>query len=249
LQASIGLGYRRQPMSDDSDEKPSGGTGSKPPPDVTAGDAAPVSGEVPSAVDPAAETKDPLEVAKADAQRFRDQLLRTAADFDNFRKRSRREADDANRRGRESLLKELLPVFDNLERAATSAETAQDAKSVAEGIRMVLRQFGSTLDRIGVKRVVSVGQPFDPGLHEAIQHVESTEHEAGTVAAEVQAGYQIGEHLVRAALVVVSKGPGPGGGGGAAGGGDGDADAGKASDASEGGTEEGGGAPPEEPLN
>jgi molecular chaperone GrpE len=155
------------------------------------------------------EPKDPLEVAKADAQRYRDQLLRTAADFDNFRKRSRKEADDAARRGRDNLLKELLPVFDNLERAATSAAAATDAKSVAEGIKMVLRQFSNTLDRVGIQRVASVGQPFDPGLHEAIQHAESTEHPAGTITAEVQAGYQAGEHLVRAALVVVSKGPGP----------------------------------------
>ena len=152
---------------------------------------------------------DPLEVAKADAQKYRDQLVRTMADFDNYRKRSRREAEDAMRRGRENVLKDLLPVFDNLERAATSAETAADAKSVSEGIRMVLRQFSSTLDRIGIQRVATVGKPFDPGLHEAIQHIDSTEHDGGVVAAEVQAGYQMGEHLVRAALVVVSKGPGP----------------------------------------
>ncbi len=236
-------------MSEASDDKPKdGGPSSRPPADATSGDAAPISGDVASSVDPAAETKDPLEVARADAARYRDQLLRTAADFDNFRKRSRRDAEDANRRGRESLLKELLPVFDNLERAVGSAETAQDAKSVAEGIRMVLRQFGSTLDRVGVKRVVSVGQPFDPGLHEAIQHVESTEHEAGTVAAEVQAGYQIGEHLVRAALVVVSKGPGPGGGAAPEAAGEGgEADPGGARDgaAGEGGGESGeGGALP-----
>lgn len=181
-----------------------------------AGEGAPVSGEVASSEPkapsnpPVAEVApDPLEVAKAEAQKFRDQLLRTAADFDNFRKRSRREAEDAQRRGKENVLKELLPVFDNLERAATSAVTAADAKSVAEGIRMVLRQFASTLDRIGIQRVETVGKPFDPGLHEAIQHIDSTEHEAGTVAAEVQAGYQMGDHLVRAALVVVSKGPGP----------------------------------------
>jgi len=186
------------------------------PPPSGASDAPPASGEpatkAPSGAPPAADgapPPDPLEVAKADAQKYRDQLLRTAADFDNFRKRSRREAEDAQRRGKESTLKELLPVFDNLERAATSAETAVDAKSVSEGIRMVLRQFSSTLDRVGIQRVVTVGKPFDPGLHEAIQHIDSTEYEAGLVAAEVQAGYQMGDNLVRAALVVVSKGPGP----------------------------------------
>lgn len=183
---------------------PSGGSTSEP---------APASGEAksPSSAPPAdaPPPPDPLEVAKADAQKYRDQLLRTAADFDNFRKRSRREAEDATRRGREGVLKELLPVFDNLERAATSADTAADAKSVAEGIRMVLRQFSATLDRVGIQRVATVGKPFDPALHEAIQHIDSNEHEAGLIAAEVQAGYQMGDYLVRAALVVVSKGPGP----------------------------------------
>ncbi len=172
--------------------------------------AAPPGAEPTGAETPASEpSKDPLEVLKAEAQKYRDQLLRTAADFDNFRKRARREAEDAQRRGRENLLKELLPVFDNLERAATSADVAPDIKSVAEGIRMVLRQFTSTLDRAGIHRVLTVGKPFDPALHEAIQHIDSTEHEAGLIAAEVQPGYQLGDYLVRAALVVVSKGPGP----------------------------------------
>ncbi len=155
----------------------------------------------------AAPAPDPLDAAKADAQKFREQLLRTAADFDNFRKRARREQEDAQRRGKESTLKELLPVFDNLERATSSAETAPDVKSVADGLRMVSKQFVATLDRLGIKRVPTIGQPFDPSLHEAIQHVESSEHPAGVIAVEVQAGYSFGDHLIRAALVAVSKGP------------------------------------------
>lgn len=149
---------------------------------------------------------DPLEVAKAEAQKFREQLLRTAADFENFRKRSRREQEDAARKGKESTVKDLLPVFDNLERAIQSADGAPDAKSVADGLRMIVRQFTSTLEKMGIKRIVAVGSPFDPSLHEAIQHIESKEHAAGVVAAEVQPGYQLGDHLVRAAMVVVSKG-------------------------------------------
>jgi molecular chaperone GrpE len=200
-------------MSDSSQNGSSGGNGASGEGEAPAAKTSSPPEAIGPEAGPASEPeKDPLELAKAEAQKFRDQLLRTAADFDNFRKRARRETDDAGRRGRESLLKELLPVFDNLERAATSAVAATDAKSVAEGVRMVLRQFSTTLERVGITRVATVGKPFDPGLHEAIQHVESTEHSAGLVAAEVQAGYQIGEHLVRAALVVVSKGPGPEGG-------------------------------------
>jgi molecular chaperone GrpE len=148
-----------------------------------------------------------LEDALAESTRIRDQLLRTAADFDNFRKRSRREAEDATRRGRESVIKDLLPVFDNLERATTHADTGPEAKSVADGLRMVIKQFIDTLDRMGVKRIAAVGMPFDPSVHEAIQHLESTEHPAGVVLMEVQPGYTIGDHLLRAAMVVVSKGP------------------------------------------
>ncbi len=155
---------------------------------------------------PAQSEADPVALAKAEAQRFRDQLLRTAADFDNFRKRSRRENDDANRKGKETALKELLPVFDNLERALTSAERTPDVKAVVDGLKLVMRQFTQTLEKLSVRRVVTVGEPFDPTQHEAIQHVESTEHAAGVVTAEVQAGYLIGEQLIRAAMVVVSKG-------------------------------------------
>ena len=145
--------------------------------------------------------------ARADAGRLRDQLLRTAADFDNFRKRTRREVEEAQRRGRESILKDLLPVFDNFERAATHAETTPEAKAVGDGLRIVLKQFHDTLDRMGVKRVATVGLPFDPNVHEAIQHLESKDHPAGVVLNEVQPGYTMGDRLIRAALVTVSKGP------------------------------------------
>jgi molecular chaperone GrpE len=148
---------------------------------------------------------DPLEQARSEIARIRDQLLRTAADFDNFRKRTRRELDDAQKRGREELLRELLPVFDNLERAVVHAGQASDAKAVADGVGMVLKQFGDTLARIGIKRVPTVGVSFDPTVHEAIQQLETDEHPPGTIVAEVQPGYMAGDKLLRAAMVVVAK--------------------------------------------
>ncbi|AKT35893.1 nucleotide exchange factor GrpE [Chondromyces crocatus] len=169
------------------------------------GEAAEVVSTPPAASTVTPETK--LAEVQAEAARTRDQLLRTAADFENFRKRTRREVDDAQRRGRETVVKDLLPVFDNLERAAMHADTASDVKSLGEGIRMVTRQFTDTLDRMGIKRVPSVGHPFDPTVHEAIQQIESTEHAAGVVMAEILPGYVLGDYLVRAAQVVVSKGP------------------------------------------
>jgi molecular chaperone GrpE len=150
---------------------------------------------------------DPLEEARGEAARLRDQLLRTAADFDNYKKRARREQQDGERRAREDMLRDLLPVFDNLSRAVQHAESASDVKSLADGISMVIRQFEDTLGKLGVERIKSVGQGFDPAVHEAIQQLETTEHAPGTVAAELQAGYRTGDRVVRPALVVVAKAP------------------------------------------
>jgi molecular chaperone GrpE len=172
--------------------------------------AAPAAPSTPPADDQSATAaSQSTESPQVEMARLRDQLLRTAADFDNYRKRSRREQEDAQKRGREAVIKDFLPVFDNLERAATSAEAAPDVKSVADGLRIVLKQFLDTLEKIGLRRIPSVGLPFDPAVHEAIQHLESKERPAGMVVAEVQPGYSMGDHLVRAALVIVSKGPGP----------------------------------------
>jgi molecular chaperone GrpE len=184
------------------------------------GEAEPASAEADSSKAPQSSSKTPQSSSskppppaeekptpESEIARLRDQLLRTAADFDNFRKRSRREAEDAQKRGRESAIKDLLPVFDNLERATSHAEGAGDAKSLADGLRIVLKQFNDTLDKMGVKRVQTVGTPFDPSVHEAIQHLASADHPSGVVMAEVQSGYSMGDHLIRAAMVVVSKGP------------------------------------------
>jgi len=151
--------------------------------------------------------EDPLEVARTEQARLKDQLLRVAADFDNFRKRSRRDIVDAERRVREDQLRELLPVFDNLERAAAHAESATDVKALLDGIHMVLRQFQDTLGKLGVERLDAVGQSFDPAMHEAISHIETANFEPGAVAAEAQAGYRMNERVIRPALVVVAKAP------------------------------------------
>jgi molecular chaperone GrpE len=148
---------------------------------------------------------DPLAQAQAEAAKMKDQWMRTAADFDNFRKRSRRELEDTRKAGKEDLLKEFLPVFDNLERAIQSAARATDVKAVSDGLQLVLRQYIDTLARGGITKVPTVGAPFDPSVHEAIQQVESDDQPPGTVVAEVQPGYVQGDRLVRAAMVVVAK--------------------------------------------
>jgi molecular chaperone GrpE len=148
---------------------------------------------------------DPLVEARAEAARLKDAWMRTAADYDNFRKRSRRELEDARKGGREELLRDLLPVFDNLERGIQSAKQAADVKAVTDGLQMILKQFDSTLGKIGISKVGTIGQSFDPGIHEAIQQIETSEHAPGTVVAEVQPGYMAGDRLIRAAMVVVAK--------------------------------------------
>jgi molecular chaperone GrpE len=169
-------------------------------PAPASGAAAPAAAAAPAS----APTGDPLAEAKAEAQKNRENWVRTAADFDNFRKRARREIDEAKKSGREELLKDFLPVFDNLERALQSAQRATEVKPVVDGLNMVMKQFGDMLGRSGITKVPTKGAQFDPTMHEAIQQVESDEP-AGTVVAEVQAGYMQGERLVRAALVVVSQ--------------------------------------------
>ena len=153
----------------------------------------------------AAVSADPLTECRAEAGRLKDAWMRTAADFDNFRKRSRRELEDARKAGREELLRDLLPVFDNLERGIQSAQQAADVKAVTEGLQMIVKQFESTLGRLGISKVGTIGKSFDPGVHEAIQQVETSEHAPGTVVAEVQPGYMAGDRLIRAAMVVVAK--------------------------------------------
>ncbi len=151
--------------------------------------------------------QDPLERAQAEAARLKDQLLRLAADFDNFKKRSRRELADMSKISREEVLRDLLPVFDNLERATAHAGQATDVTALIEGLSMVMRQFQDTLGKLGIERIVSLGLPFDPAIHEVVQHLETTEYPPGAVAMELQAGYRTPERILRPAMVVVAKPP------------------------------------------
>lgn len=139
--------------------------------------------------------------------KMRDRLMRTAADFDNYRKRTRRDIADAERRVQEDLVRALLPTFDNIERAVAHAESARDVKSLADGLQMVMKQFMDTLGGLGIERVESLGKAFDPADHEAVQHLVTSEVAAGVVTQELQAGYRWKGRLVRPAMVVVAKAP------------------------------------------
>ena len=159
--------------------------------------------------DPEATVEDvsPLEALEAERDKLKDQLLRKAADFENFRKRSRKDIEQAERRGKETILREILPVIDNLERAVEAAEGAQDVAAVRDGVRMVLKLFEDTAARIELTRVAALGERFDPNLHDAFQQVETDEQPPGTIVQEYQSGYVYGDRLLRPAMVVVARKP------------------------------------------
>jgi molecular chaperone GrpE len=148
-----------------------------------------------------------LEKAHAERNRMREQLLRIAADFDNFRKRSRKEIEEVRRRTIEDTLREVLPIVDNLERAVSAMTDATEVSAVTDGVHMVLRGFEDIASRLGLKRVTTVGNLFDPTCHDAIQQEETNAHAPGTIVGEVVPGYYLGERLLRPAMVVVARPP------------------------------------------
>jgi molecular chaperone GrpE len=133
-----------------------------------------------------------------------DRYLRAAADLENLRKRQKREIDDAKLESKGRVLKEMLPVVDNLERAIEHATAQAGTNPIVEGVQLVLRQFLTAFERLEVTPVEAGGQPFDPNLHEAISQQES-DAPPGTVVQVLQRGYKSGDRLLRPALVVVAK--------------------------------------------
>ena len=150
-----------------------------------------------------------LAAAEARAAEFKDKLLRVAADFDNYKRRAAREQEDARRYGNEALLKDLLPVLDNLERALGHAGAGEgvDTGVLLDGVTMVHKQYLDALRRHGVEAFDSQGEEFDPNLHEAIHRRETDAVPPGHVAEEFQKGYMVHGRLARPALVIVAAAP------------------------------------------
>ncbi len=136
-----------------------------------------------------------------------DRLLRTAADLDNLRKRSRREMEEARLRGRTDVLAELLPALDSIDMALGAARPEGEAAPIVEGMEMVRRQFLSSMEKFGLRTVETEKKAFDPAFHEAVSQLPSEEVPAGGVIEELRRGYTLGDRLLRAAMVVVSSGP------------------------------------------
>lgn len=136
-----------------------------------------------------------------------DRLLRTLAEMDNMRRRAQREKEDYTRYATEALLRDLVPVLDNLDRALAAGRASADARGVVEGVELIQRELLRVLERHGVTRYSALGQPFDPNRHEATARVVSTTHEPGTVVSEVAPGYLLHGRVLRPAQVAVAAAP------------------------------------------
>lgn len=159
---------------------------------------------------PAEAHDDTNDLTRVSAERdeYLDQLQRTRADFDNYRKRVERERPMLAEAGVRDLVGELLPVLDNLERALEALVAAGDqgAQGIVAGVEMVKQQLGALLVGRGVEEIPAEGEAFDPTVHEAVQGVPSPEHPEGTVVAVVERGYRMSDTVIRPARVVVSQG-------------------------------------------
>lgn len=152
-----------------------------------------------------AELKQRLVAKEDEVKANYDRYVRQAAELENFKKRVTRERDDSIRFANELLIKDLLPIVDNLERAVAHASGGGNGKSLVEGVEMVLKGFLDVLGKHGVSQIVALGQRFDPSKHEAIAQVESDSQETNSVVDEHQKGYLYRDRLLRPALVTVAK--------------------------------------------
>ncbi len=160
--------------------------------------------------DESADLKQALAAKTDEAQGLQEKYLRLAAEFDNYKKLAQKEQRDFSRFANENILKELLPVIDNLERAIKSAKESkggQGANGLIQGVELTLKQFLETLTKFGVRPIASIGEPFDPAHHQAVARVESAAAPENSVVEEYQKGYLLHDRILRAAMVTVSVGP------------------------------------------
>jgi len=172
----------------------------------------PVEAEPLVPLEPATITPEQLEELKDRAARADEnweRLLRTTADFENFKKRVTREKQEAIRYANEGLLQKLVPVLDNFDMALSAAQTGQTeaAQSLQAGINMIYQQLKSALVEAGLEEVDAAGKTFDPNLHEAVSQTETAEVPEGQVLQQLRKGYKLRDRLLRPATVVVAKAP------------------------------------------
>ena len=144
-----------------------------------------------------------IEALKAQADIDKDKYLRMAAEYENYRRRSQKEREAAYADAYADALMQLIPIIDNLERAAEYGE--KDAKQLADGVNMILTQFGDVLTKMGIEQFGEVGDTFDPMIHNAIMHEESEDFGENVLSAVFQKGYRKGDKIIRVAMVKVAN--------------------------------------------
>ncbi|MEE9186225.1 MAG: nucleotide exchange factor GrpE [Candidatus Binatia bacterium] len=148
-----------------------------------------------------------LEAKELEAKQNHERFLRQLAEMENFKKRTAREKEETIKYGNEGLVRDLLPILDNLERAVEHAQGGGNGKPLLEGIEMILKSLLEVLQKHGVTQISAKGEPFDPQKHEAFAQVESEDLEANTVVEELHKGYLQFDRLLRPSLVSVAKSP------------------------------------------
>ena len=147
-----------------------------------------------------------LERLTREAAHAKDQYLRNLAEFENARKRLQREKDEFAKYAAEGVIRELLPVIDGLDQALVAVDKQADPEAVIKGVHLIYRQLLGLLEKEGVKRIPTIGERFDPHLHEAVGHVEAPKGTPeGTITEEVHVGYTMHGKVVRPAIVRVAK--------------------------------------------
>jgi len=154
---------------------------------------------------PPGPSPDPLDELRREKEALHDRLLRTAAEFDNYRKRGERERRDLADYAAGGVLADILPIVDNIERALRAR--GADLEAFRAGVELIHRQLLDLLKRRGVSPIEAAGMPFDPNVHEAVVHEVSPDHREGDVIEELQRGYKQGDRLLRPAMVKVAKQP------------------------------------------
>ena len=155
--------------------------------------------------DPLKEIQGELETAKQETKETYDRFLRISAEFENYKKRSAREMDDFRKFANQSLIKEMLAVVDNLERALISSNgKSSEDTCMADGVNLTLMEILKVFEKFNVKPIESIGQPFDPNFHQAMMQEETDDYPENTVITEMQKGYMIHDRLLRPSMVVVA---------------------------------------------
>ncbi len=143
-----------------------------------------------------------LDALKAELAESKDLLLRTAAEFDNYKKRTERERVMTAEYSKAAIIKTLLPVFDNVDRAETCDRESAD---YAKGVELIVKQLKEVVSNLGITEIGAVGDTFDPTLHEAVMHIEDETVAENTIVEVFQKGYRIGDTVIRAAMVKVAN--------------------------------------------